>query len=140
MPEAALIARQRVLLRDLIQHAAERARSEPAIAAALREQEDSIEIAFAEAREALEHRRMQEEEENERQIEQARSSIETRYKADQDAAQREFVHRRGQILEREESEKEAAKAAYQEACWTIAAVLEGAKNEAEQELRDNKAR
>jgi S-DNA-T family DNA segregation ATPase FtsK/SpoIIIE len=140
MPEAALIARQRALLRDLIQHAAERARSEPAIAAALREQEDSIEIAFAEAREALEHRRMQEEEENERQIEQARSSIETRYKADQDAAQREFVHRRGQILEREESEKEAAKAAYQEACWTIAAVLEGAKNEAEQELRDNKAR
>jgi S-DNA-T family DNA segregation ATPase FtsK/SpoIIIE len=140
MPESALIAQQRVLLRDLIQQSAERARGEPAIAAALREQEDNVEIEFAEGREAIERRRKQEWEENERRIEQARNSIETRYKADQDAAQGEFAQMREKILEREESEKEAAKAAYQEACWTIGAVLEGAKNEAEQELRDNKSR
>ncbi len=140
MPESALIARQRTLLRDLIRHAAERARNEPAIAAALREQEDNVEIEFAEAREAIERRRTQEWEENERRIEQARRSIEARYKADQDAAYHEFLRAREKILEREESEKEAAKAAYQEACWTIGAVLEGAKNEAEQELRDNKSR
>jgi S-DNA-T family DNA segregation ATPase FtsK/SpoIIIE len=140
MPEPSLIARQRALLRDLIRQAAERAREEPAIEATLREQVDNVEIAFAEAREAIEQRRTREEEENERQIEETRRRIEARYKAEQEAAQREFAQTRGKILECEESEKEAAQAVYQEACWTIAAVLEGAKNEAEQELRDNKAR
>jgi len=140
MSEPSLIARQRELLRDLLQQAAERARGEPAIAAAFQEQGDQVEIEFAEAREALDRRRAQELEENERQIEQARRSIEARYKAEQEAAHREFVQKRGQILEREENEKEAAQAAYKEACWTISAVLEGAKNEIEQELRDNKTR
>jgi hypothetical protein len=140
MPEPSLIARQRVLLRDLIEHAAERAHGEPAIAAAFQEQVDHVEIEFAEAREALESRRTRELEENERHIEQARSSIEARYKAAQEAAHREFVSTRGKILERDESEKEAAQAAYKEACWTIAAVLEGAKNETEKELRENKSR
>jgi DNA segregation ATPase FtsK/SpoIIIE, S-DNA-T family len=140
MSESSLIARQRALLRDLIQQAAERARGEPAIAAAFQEQVDNVEIEFAEAREALDRRRKQELQENERQIEQARSSIETRYKSEQEAAHREFVQKRGQIVEREESEKEAAEAVYKEACWTIAAVLEGAKNEVEQEMRDSKSR
>ncbi len=140
MSEPSLIARQRALLRDLIHQAAERAHGEPAIAAAFQEQVDNVEIEFAETREAIERRRTQALEENERQIEEARSSIESRYKAEQDAAQRELTHKRGQIREREESEKEAAQTAYKEACWTIAAVLEGAKNEAEEELRENKSR
>ncbi len=140
MSEASLIARQRELLRDLLHQAAERARGEPAIAAAFQEQGDKVEIEFAEAREALDRRRAQELEENERQIEQARRTIEARYKAEQEAAHREYVQKRGQILEREENEKEAAQAVYKEACWTISAVLEGAKNEVEQELRDSKTR
>ncbi|MHB1426041.1 MAG: FtsK/SpoIIIE domain-containing protein [Gemmataceae bacterium] len=140
MTEPALIAHQRALLRDLIQNAAERARGEPAIAAALRDQGDNVEIEFAEAREARDRRRDQELQENERQIEQARISIEARYKTEQDSVYRELMQRRGQILEREESEKETAKSVYQEACWTIAAVLEGAKSEAEEQLRENKTR
>jgi len=140
MIEPSLIARQRSLLRNLIQHATERAHGEPAIAAALQEQVDNVEIEFAEAREAIERRRTREMEENERQIEQARSSIEARYKAEQEAAHREILQKRGQIKEREESEREVAQTAYQEACWTIAAVLEGGKNEAEEELRENKSR
>ena len=140
MPEPSLIARQRARLRDLIQRSAERARGEPAIAAALREQVDNVEIEFAEGREAISRRLKHEEEDNERQIEQARVSIEARYKVDQDAAHREFMQAHGEILEREESEKEAAQTAYQEACWTIAAVLEAAKNEAEEELQENKTR
>ncbi len=140
MSEPSLIARQRERLRDLLQQAAERARGEPAIAAAFQEQGDKVEIEFAETREALDRRRAQELEENERQIEQARRSIEARYKTEQEAAHREFMQKRGQILEREENEKEAAQAVYKEVCWTISAVLEGAKNEVEQELRDNKTR
>jgi S-DNA-T family DNA segregation ATPase FtsK/SpoIIIE len=140
MPEPSLIARQRVLLRDLIEQSAQRARGEPAIAAAFGEQVDNVEIEFAETREKLERRRTRELEENERQIEDARSSIEARYKAAQEAAHREFVSARGKILERDENEKEAAQAAYKEACWTTAAVLEGAKSETEKEMRENKSR
>ncbi|HTU21757.1 MAG TPA: FtsK/SpoIIIE domain-containing protein [Gemmataceae bacterium] len=140
MPEPSLIARQRAQLRELIQRAAERARGEPAIAAAFREQVDNVEIEFAEGCEAVSSRLTREQEENERQIEQARVTIEARYKVDQDAAYREFMQSRGRILEREESEKEAAQSTYKEACWTIAAILEAAKNEAEQEQRENKTR
>ncbi len=74
-----------------------------------------------------------EQEENERQIEQARVSIEARFKVEQDAANREYAQARGHILEREQAEKDSAETTYKEACWTTGAVLEGAKNEAEQE-------
>ena len=140
MTEAPLIARQRTLLRNLIQRAAERAATEPAIAAAFQEQVDAIENEFSDNHEAVSWRLMREREENERQIEQARVSIEARFKVEQDAANREYAQTRGQILEREQAEKETAQTTYQEACWTTAAVLEGAKNEAEQEVRENKAR
>src|SRR5690242_14402478 len=131
MNEPSLIARQRALLRDLIQRSAERARAEPAIASAFTEQVDNVEIEFTEGRESLDRRLAREQEENERQVEQGRSAIEARYKVEQDSIQREYVLTSGQILEREQSEKEAAQTTYQEACWTIAAVLEGAKNSAE---------
>ena len=140
MPEPSLIARQRALLRDLIQRSAERARAEPAIAAALRDQVDAVENDFADGREALDKRLRREREENERQIEQARVNIEARFKVEQDAANREYTLSRGQILERDAAEKEAAETSYKEACWTIGAILEGAKSEAEQELRENKTR
>lgn len=140
MTEPSLIAQQRAQLRDLIEHAAERARGEPAIAAAFQEHVDNVEIDFADGCDALERRRTSELEDNERQIAQARVSIEARYKVEQDAAHRELLQTRGRIREREENEKEAAQTKYQEACWTIAAILEAAKNAAEQELRDNKNR
>jgi hypothetical protein len=140
MTEPSLISRQRSLLRDLMQRAAERARVEPAIAATFQEQEDTIEIEFAEGREAVSRRLTREQEENERQIEQAHISIEARYKVEQDSAHRAYAQSRGQILEREERDKEAAQTTYKEVCWTTAAVLEGAKNEAEHELRENKTR
>src|SRR6185312_16419014 len=140
MTEAPLIARQRTLLRNLIQRAAERAATEPAIAAAFQEQVDAIENEFSDNHEAVSRRLMREREENERQIEQARVSIEARFKVEQDAANREYSQARGQILEREEAEKETAQTTYQEACWTTGAVLDGAKGEAEQELRENKTR
>lgn len=140
MTEPSLIARQRALLRDLVHRAAERARGEPAIAAAFQEQVDDAEIEYAEGCEAVARRVTSEREENERQIERARIGIEARYKVEQDAAQREYNSKRGQILEREDREKDAAESTYKEACWTIAAVLEGAKNSAEEELRENKSR
>jgi S-DNA-T family DNA segregation ATPase FtsK/SpoIIIE len=140
MPEPSLIVRQRLLLSDLIQRAAERARGEPAIAAAFQEQGDEIEIAFSDGCEAVARRLTQELEANNRHIEQTRASIEARYKVEQDAAHREYTLTRGQILEREERDKDAAQTAYKEACWTTAAVLEGAKNGAEEELRENKSR
>ena len=103
MTEPSLIARQRAVLRDLIQRAGERARGEPAIAAALQEQGDAVEIEFTEGREAVRCRLTAELEENDRQIEQARVSIEARYKVEQDAANRELALAQGQILEREAS-------------------------------------
>ena len=51
MPEPSLIARQRALLQDLIQRSAERARAEPAIAAALWDQVDAVEHDFTDGRE-----------------------------------------------------------------------------------------
>ena len=140
MTEPSLIARQRVLLRELIQRSAERARGEPAIAAAFQKQTDEVEIAFTEGCESVASRLVREQEENERQIERARAGIEANYKVEQDATHREYTHHRGQILEREERDKETAQSAYKEACWTTAAVLEGAKNGAEEELRENKSR
>jgi hypothetical protein len=140
MPEPSLIARQRVLLRDLIQRAAERARAEPAIAAAFQEQVDNIENDFLDGRESIEGRLARELEENERQMGQAHINIEARYKVEQDSAHREYMQARGRILEREQSEKEAVETTYQEACWTIGALLDGAKSQAEGELRENKTR
>jgi hypothetical protein len=140
MPEPSLIARQRSLLRDLIQRSAERARAEPGIAAAFQEQVDAIENDFADTRDSLKQRLRRDQDENERQIEQARVTVEARFKVEQDAANREYTLNRGQILERESTEKEEAQTTYQEACWTIGAILEGAKSEAEQDLRENKTR
>src|SRR6478609_2552372 len=117
MTEPSLIARQRALLRDLIQRSAERARAEPAIAAALTEQVDNVEIEFTEGRESIRRRLVREQEENERQVEQGRIAIEARYKVEQDTAHREYALTSGQVLEREQSDKEAAQGTYQEACW-----------------------
>ncbi|HEY7307826.1 MAG TPA: FtsK/SpoIIIE domain-containing protein [Gemmataceae bacterium] len=140
MREPSLIARQRALLRDLIQRSGERARAEPAIAATFAEQVDNVEIEFSEGRESITRRLTREQEDNEREVEQKRIAIEARYKVEQDAANREFTLSSGKVLEREQSEKEAAQTTYQEACWTIAAVLEGAKNTAEEERRENQTR
>jgi S-DNA-T family DNA segregation ATPase FtsK/SpoIIIE len=140
MTESSLIARQRVLLRNLILRSADRARGEPAIVAALQKHTDEVEIEYTEGCEALSRWLTREQEENERQIERARASIEANYKIEQDTCYREYNLNRGKILEREESEKEAARSVYQEACWTAAAMLEGAKNAAEGELRENKSR
>jgi hypothetical protein len=140
MNEPPLIARQRALLRDLIQRAAERAHAEPAIEATFQEQVDTVENDFTDGRDALNRRLTRDREENERQIEQTRVNIEARFKVEQDTANREYARSRGEILEREQAEKEAAKTTYQEACWTTGAVLEGAKGQAEQELRESKTR
>jgi S-DNA-T family DNA segregation ATPase FtsK/SpoIIIE len=140
MTESPLIARQRALLRDLIRQAAERARAEPAIAAAFQEQVDAVEIEYTEGCEAVATRLAREQEESDQQVERTRATIEARAKVEQDTANREHTSTRGRILEREHTEKEAVEAAYKEACWTTGAVLEGAKNEAEQELRENKTR
>ncbi len=140
MTEPSLIARQRVLLRELIQRAAERAHAEPAIAAAFQEQVDAVENEFADGRDAVNGRLQREQEENERQFEQARASIEARYNVEQDTANRDYNEAHEEIVTREKFEKKAAEAAYKEACWTIGAVLEGAINEAEQEVRENKTR
>src|SRR5262245_30624456 len=140
MPEPVLISRQRELLRDLIKRAAERAQIEPTIPVELQEQTDTIENEFTEGREAVSRRLVREQEENDRQMEQGHVRIEARYKAEQESAQREQTIARGKVLEREQSEKETADTTYREACWTIAAILEGAKNGAEEELRENKTR
>src|SRR5262249_42756575 len=101
---------------------------------------DTIENEFTEGREAVSRRLVREQEENDRQMEQGHVRIEARYKAEQESAQREQTIARGKVLEREQSEKETADTTYREACWTIAAILEGAKNGAEEELRENKTR
>jgi DNA segregation ATPase FtsK/SpoIIIE-like protein len=140
MSEPSLIARQRVLLRDLIQRAGERAHAEPAIAAAFEEQVDNVEIEFTEGCEVVSRRLEREQKENEREIDQARASIEVRYKIEQDTANRDYANARDEIVAREQAEKEAAQTTYKEACWTIGAVLEGARNEAEQTQRENRTR
>jgi hypothetical protein len=140
MNEPSLVSRQRALLHDLIQRAAERASAEPAIAMALQEQVDSVENDFSDGQEAVSRRLVRENEENEREVEQGRVRVEAAFKVEQDGAHREFVVTRGRIIEREKEAKEAAQTTYQEACWTIGAVLEGAKNEAEHEQRENRTR
>ena len=53
MPEPVLISRQRELLRDLMQRAAERAQIEPTIPVELQEQTETIENEFTEGRESV---------------------------------------------------------------------------------------
>jgi len=105
MNEPSLITRQRALLHDLIQRAAERASAEPAIETAYQEQVDSVENDFTDGREAVSRRLAREQEENERDVEQVRVRVEAAFKVEQDTANREFIISRGKIMEREQEEK-----------------------------------
>jgi hypothetical protein len=139
MTEPALIARQRALLRDLLRRAAERERNEPAIEATFREQLATIESEYTSGCEAVRQRFATEQQANESAIEQARLTIGGIYKGEQDAAEKEHAQARANILDQAQTE-ETAQSTYQEACWTVDTVLEGAEAEAKKTLRENKTR
>ncbi len=140
MSEPPLLSRQRTLLRDLIRDAAERVRGEPAVTTAVRAEMERIEKDFAEATAAAASRLADEEMDANGELQAALPTIETRAAGEQEAALKAATTDRENITRQNTEQKEAAKAAYKEACWTVAAVLEGARSDAEGKLRENKAR
>jgi hypothetical protein len=135
-----LNTRLRELLRGLLHSADERGRGEPAVQTAFQEQTRSTEAEFAEARETASRRRAADQEEIEAEVERARSTIANNFEAEQTSARNEHTMVRNTFLERARTDKNAAKAAFKETRWTIGTVLEGAKTQADQRLKDNLAR
>jgi S-DNA-T family DNA segregation ATPase FtsK/SpoIIIE len=140
MNEPPLLSRQRTLLRDLIRDAAERVRGEPGVTTAVRAEMERIEKEYAAAIAAAAGRLADEEMDAKGELQAARPAIEARAAEEQEAAHKAAATDREALTKQNTAQKEAAKAAYKEACWTVAAVLEGARGEAEGKLRDNKAR
>jgi S-DNA-T family DNA segregation ATPase FtsK/SpoIIIE len=140
MTEPNLIARQRSLLREFLQRAAARGQAEPAIAEALRSESERVRQESSQAAKAIEDRLTAELSDAEQEVQKTRAAVQGRFEAEQEAARREHTVARDEVLTREAAEREASRAAYQEACWTIAAQLEATRTSAEEKLRDNKAR
>jgi hypothetical protein len=135
MMEPDLIARQRSLLRDLTDLAAERARTAPAIEEEFRARQAAEEadydaayqaavVLFATAREKAEH-----------EIREARASVQGRFDAEQLAITRELTRERQRVEEQYDAEEEATQTSFQEAHWQIDAALEASRAKAAKQRR-----
>jgi DNA segregation ATPase FtsK/SpoIIIE-like protein len=140
MNEPLLIGRQRAVVRDLAALAAEKARVEPALAAARRDEIDRAEQAFRDGRDRLRQRCDADRSALETQLRQKREDAEAAWAAEQDAAKTEYKKARKELLRTTDAEREATEAAVQEARWSADAVLEGTKSDAANRLREETRR
>jgi hypothetical protein len=140
MTEPALLSRERALVRDLLAAAAARTREEPAAVAELRQRLEQAEQAFAEAAAGADRALSDEQLDADGELQAARVGAEQQFRQSEQEARRQSEEARQAANKRYNSGKEASEAAYKEACWTIGAVLEGAKTDATSRLRELHAR
>src|SRR5262245_49683364 len=140
MSTTTLAARQRALLHELAQIAAERAGSEPALADSFRAENERAGQAFHEAREALEQRLAADREALAADLRRSGEAIEGRAAAEREATQKAHSQARADLSAQFEAEQEAAEAAVQQVRWAADAILDGAKTEAGTHLHENNAR
>src|SRR5215472_10243103 len=119
MMEPELIARQRTLLRDLTDLAAERARAEPTIEEAFRTRKAAEEAEFDAAYQAAVVLFATAKEKAEREVRETRESLQGRFDAEQLAITRELTRERQRVEEQYDAEEEATQTSFQEAHWQI---------------------
>jgi hypothetical protein len=139
MTEAALIDRQRSLLRDLLRHAAERARAEEDLAAASGSQLEAAEVEHEKTSRALAAQFAVDRQAAEAAVRQARANIEARHQADREAARKRYVDGWEAFKAKYLLDREAALTGLQEGLWAAEAIHEGCKNESEAFLREHEA-
>jgi hypothetical protein len=140
MTESPLLARQRTLLRDLTHQAAERAQAEANLEQTSQTRREAIEREFVEALQAVNARFAAGRDNAERTAQEARVTIQKRFDFEQQAYRKEFATARQRLLDQYDIDKEATQTGFQEARWTIGAMLEGKRAEADTELREKTAR
>src|SRR6266852_3097849 len=131
VPEPALIARQRALLRELVRLGADRARTEPEIERSLQARSKVIEHEYEEDYQALIIRFASAKEATDLEIRDKRDAINARFEEEEAVSEQEMARARRRILARFEEERNQDKVAFQESRWTLAALLESGKTDAE---------
>jgi hypothetical protein len=140
MSTPVLIDRQRTLLHDLAQLIDERSRAEPSLAESYHAEKARATQSLEQSREFLRLRRSADVDVLDRELRQSRAAIESRYAAEMDAAQKEHGQARLDLHNQLDAEHEAAESAVGEARWAADALLDGARSDAAQRLRENNAR
>jgi S-DNA-T family DNA segregation ATPase FtsK/SpoIIIE len=140
MSEPALIRRERDLLRDFAQLAADRAQSESDVAAsfAARDQSATQQVEQEIARITAQFESLRRATETEYQ--QVQQRAETRFRTDIGAAEREYADLRDKATAVYEHEKSRAQRDFQETRWESAALLDAAKIVAESQFKEVKNR
>ncbi|HVS37126.1 MAG TPA: hypothetical protein VMS17_16310, partial [Gemmataceae bacterium] len=124
MNEPVLVARQRMLLRDLAQRSAARARDEKLLGQTAPHAKAQAETAFENGRQEIEAKLKVALAQVERETEEERAHVQALFDEEVAAAQREFEQARERLAERCEAEKETARNTFQETRWTLNAVLD----------------
>jgi energy-coupling factor transporter ATP-binding protein EcfA2 len=136
MNDPSLIDTERSLLRELVQLCEERATRLPELERTVRTKKAEAQrafdadfqtaiVEFAAAKEALE-----------REHAKTRERIQADYEVEKQAAEQEFIAARRRVRGRYAREKDHTKTAFQEAQWTLAALLEAKRNEAEERHKE----
>jgi hypothetical protein len=140
MKESSLLETERGLLRDLLQLAADRAQAEAESADQFQSRTGRTQHKFDAAYQSIIIRFASQKEATENEYREACQKIDDRLQEIRAKVEAAYREERRKVLERYKKEKESAKAALQETSWTLGTILEGNKNDAEEEWKEVQGR
>src|SRR5216684_1964375 len=140
MKETSLLETERGLLRDLLQLAADRAQAEAETEEQFQSRTERSQHKFDAAYQSIIIRFASQKEAQENEYREACQNIDDRLEAVRAKVDAAYREERRKVLERYKKEKESAKAALQEASWTLGTILEGNKNDAEEDWKEVQGR
>lgn len=136
--EPALIQRQRDLLHELIQLAADRAQAETDAAAGFLARNEAAEKRYQEDRQRLLEQFQRETEETDSRFRETRETIAKRFETDLATAEKEYSDNSRGISTTYFADRESAKVEHGEATWETASMLEACKTKADDAVRQSK--
>src|SRR5205807_6144193 len=131
-----MIDHERTLLCDLVQLCQERAARLPDLEQTVRSKKEEAQRIFDDEHQMAVAEFTALKNALEDETKQARERIQADYEIEKQAAEQEFVAARRRVRGRYAKEKDRTKTKIQEAEWTLAALLEAKKNEAETRYKD----
>ncbi|MFO0880942.1 MAG: FtsK/SpoIIIE domain-containing protein [Gemmataceae bacterium] len=140
MSNPSLIDLQRPLLHALAELNAERHQVDPALAERFRGEMNEATAAYDDLRRKHERRRTKRLEAIEEEIRGKKAAVEARYITENERSLKHHGKARFELTSLLDAEVEAAKAMLQEAQWTAEAFLEGARADADKQLREQRDR
>ncbi len=140
MKETSLLETERGLLRDLLQLAADRAQAEAETEDQFQSRTERSQHKFDAAYQSTIIRFASQKEAQENEYREACQKIDDRLEAVRAKVEAAYREERRKLLERYKKEKESATAALQEASWTLGTILEGNKNDAEEDWKEVQGR